>query len=346
MNHDIAPTVLREMPAAAGRPVARAAVPADAEGIIALRSELILPEPLDAEWAALCSARLARRLAPGGDARAYVAEAPDGSLVSCALGLIHPLFPAPAYPEGLAARVHAVATRPEFRRRGLAREVLSALLDRLQADGATLFELHASEEATPLYRELGFAADPALMRMTRLGGPGRRIEEPTGRVQFPQDSYASSVPKSTGSAFVLFTDEYNRPVQLRATYSQVHPWQLPGGTMDHGERPWQTAQRECREETGLRVQGPPRLLASVFGLPGAAWPFSTTGCVFDGGRLTDEQIRSIVLDPDEHDAVRVLPLEEWKPLMPPQDFARLDAVMTARRTGTAAYFDSWGWGDS
>ncbi|MFG2592746.1 NUDIX domain-containing protein [Streptomyces sp. NPDC048438] len=166
------------------------------------------------------------------------------------------------------------------------------------------------------------------------------------RIWLPPEEYASSVPKSTGFACVFFTDKDHRPVQLRATYSRAHPWQFPGGTMDHGERPWQTAQRECREETGIDVEGPPRLLASVFGLPGGDWPFSTTGCVFDGGRLTDEQIRSIVLDPDEHDALRALPVEEWEPLMPPQDFARLEAVMTARLTGTAAYFDSWGWGDS
>ncbi|WP_346172850.1 NUDIX hydrolase [Streptomyces cuspidosporus] len=37
--------------------------------------------------------------------------------------------------------------------------------------------------------------------------------------------------------------------------------------MDKGERPWETAVRECREETGLTVSGPPRLLATVYGLP-------------------------------------------------------------------------------
>lgn len=346
MNREIAPTPTVGTQAGTGRPATRAAGPADAEGIIELRSELILSEPLDAEWTALCSTQLARRLGPDGDARAQVAQTPDGSIVSCALGLIHPLLPAPAYPEGLAARVHAVATRPEFRRRGLAREVLSALLDRLQTDGVTLFELHAGDEARPLYRELGFAASPAMMRMTRLKGAADRTGAPAGRVLLPPEEYAASVPKSTGSAFIFFTDQDDRPVQLRATYSRAHPWQFPGGTMDHGERPWQTAQRECREETGLHVAGPPRLLASVFGPPGGDWPFSTTGCVFDGGRLSEAQIRSIALDPDEHDAVRVLTLPEWEPLMPSQDFARLDAVMTARLTGTTAYFDSWGWGNS
>ena len=68
------------------------------------------------------------------------------------------------------------------------------------------------------------------------------------------------------------------------------------------------------------------------------------GLVFDGGMLTQEQIRGMVLDPSEHDDVRVLPLEEWRPLMPQRDFARLSAVAEARRTGVAAYVDRWDWG--
>ncbi len=35
--------------------------------------------------------------------------------------------------------------------------------------------------------------------------------------------------------------------------------------------------------------------------------------------------------------MRVLPLEEWRALMPVQDFARLTAVSEARRSGAAAY---------
>ncbi|MEU9035047.1 NUDIX hydrolase [Streptomyces sp. NPDC048352] len=54
---------------------------------------------------------------------------------------------------------------------------------------------------------------------------------------------------------MFFTDEDDRPVQLRATYSSAHPWQWPGGVAEAGERPWETAVRECREETGLRVAG-------------------------------------------------------------------------------------------
>ncbi|MER5549767.1 GNAT family N-acetyltransferase, partial [Streptomyces sp. NPDC002589] len=57
---------------------------------------------------------------------------------------------------------------------------------------------------------------------------------------------------------------------------------------------------------------------------------------------TAEQIRAITLDAREHDEARVLPLQQWQPLMPKGDFARLRAVEEARRTGVAAYVDTWG----
>ncbi|NXY94057.1 NUDIX hydrolase [Streptomyces sp. BR123] len=161
----------------------------------------------------------------------------------------------------------------------------------------------------------------------------------------PPEEFAATLPKATAFACLFFTDEQERPVQLRAVYSRSHPWQWPGGGMEEGERPWETALRECREETGIVHDGPPRLLTTVFGLPGRKWPYSSIGFVFDGGRLTAGQIRRIALDPAEHDDVRALPLDRWRNLMPPQDFARLEAAMEARRTGTATYFDTWDWGD-
>lgn len=188
---------------------------------------------------------------------------------------------------------------------------------------------------------------------TTIGSPGaaRRPVVPsirssgeTARSSMTVEQYAETVPKATLWACVYFTDEDDQPLQVHSVYSPAYPWQLVGGTMDPGEPPWQTAVRECREETGITPTGPPRLLATVYGPPGGGWPYSTIGCVFDGGRLTAAQIRGITLDPEEHDEVRVLPLTGWEELMPPSDFARLCTVEEARRTGVAAYFDTWGWG--
>ncbi|MYR46391.1 GNAT family N-acetyltransferase [Streptomyces sp. SID5910] len=311
-----------------------------------MRSAHVLSSPMDEEWIGRSADELASRLAPAGDARAFVIDAPDGALAACALGLIHPVLSAPAYPRGMAARLQIVATHPDFRRRGYARAVVTALVDHLaDAESVTLFELHASVEAQPLYRELGFTGSPALMRMTRLRPAAAAGAPENGPAWMPPEQYAETVLKATAFACVHFTDKDGRPLQLHSVYSPGHPWQMVGGTMDHGERPFETAVRECREETGLTVSGPPRLLATVYGLPGAQWPYSTMGVVFDGGRLTAEQIRGITLDPQEHDEVRVLPLAEWEALMPARDFARLSAVEEARRTGQAAYFGTWDWGN-
>ncbi|MEU9303294.1 NUDIX hydrolase [Streptomyces sp. NPDC048269] len=111
---------------------------------------------------------------------------------------------------------------------------------------------------------------------------------------------------------------------------------------EHGERPWETPVRECREETGFHLPGPPRLLATVFGL-GKDWPPATAGFVFDGGRLSSGELAAIVLDPDEHDQVRALTVPEWRDLMPGRDHARLEAVVAARRAGIPTYFDTWDW---
>ncbi|WP_412075683.1 GNAT family N-acetyltransferase [Streptomyces xanthophaeus] len=111
----------------------RLATPADAAEISRLRSENILSEPLNTFWLDRCTDQLAERLAPEGDARAYVVDATDGRLASCALGLVHKVLPAPNYPKGLAVRIHAVATDPDHRRRGHAKAALTALLDHLEA---------------------------------------------------------------------------------------------------------------------------------------------------------------------------------------------------------------------
>ncbi|MGW7787259.1 GNAT family N-acetyltransferase [Streptomyces tricolor] len=77
---------------------------------------------------------------PGGDARAYVIDATDKGLASCALAFLQPLPPAPKYPKGLAARIHAVAAEPSYRRRGYAKAALATLLEHLEQHSVTRYE--------------------------------------------------------------------------------------------------------------------------------------------------------------------------------------------------------------
>jgi 8-oxo-dGTP pyrophosphatase MutT (NUDIX family) len=111
--------------------------------------------------------------------------------------------------------------------------------------------------------------------------------------------------------------------------------------MDPGETPWETAVRECHEETGIVFEGEPRLLGTHFvSARGEEWPANHIGFIFDGGILTDSQLRSIVLDPDEHSEFRVRTLAEWQREMTPGNFARLAEIDRARRSGTTVYVET------
>ncbi|MET9931675.1 MULTISPECIES: NUDIX hydrolase [unclassified Streptomyces] len=156
----------------------------------------------------------------------------------------------------------------------------------------------------------------------------------------PPAEYVATLPRATAYACLYFTDTGGRPFQMRATYHSG-TWQWPGGNMDPGETPWETAVRECHEETGIVFTGEPRLLGTHFTTDrGDDWPANHIGFVFDGGELTDEQIAAVVLDPEEHSEYALRTLEEWGREMDPAEFGRLAAVDRARRTGIPVYLEA------
>ncbi|MBL1112872.1 NUDIX domain-containing protein [Streptomyces sp. 110] len=142
--------------------------------------------------------------------------------------------------------------------------------------------------------------------------------------------YVRTVPHHTVYGCLYIRDEHDRPVQLRSVYGD-RQWQFPGGNADAGEDPLETARREAAEETGLELgQGRPRLLLTHYLRPGTRWPLGKIGFIFDGGRLSSEQLRRIRLDPAEHDLWAIHDLAEWRQLMGELPFARLDAIERTR----------------
>ncbi|MFP8887991.1 NUDIX domain-containing protein [Streptomyces mangrovi] len=162
-------------------------------------------------------------------------------------------------------------------------------------------------------------------------------DEPAGLpFPMPQAEYLATLPKATVYACVYFTDTRGRAVQLRSVYGR-RLWQIPGGNMDPGEDPFQAAVRETYEETGLRIEGPrPLLLAHYIRSDPAEAPLAKVGFCFDGGTLSDEEIASIRLDPEEHDRWAVEEWPVWERLMTPEGYRRLAALAEARRTGRAS----------
>jgi len=107
------------------------------------------------EWQQEGERQVRERL--GSDLAVLVVEHPDdGSLVSAAAGTVARRLPVPRNPAGRAGYVQWVATEPGFRRRGLARLTMEALLTWFEGAGVPNVELHATSDGEALYRSLGF----------------------------------------------------------------------------------------------------------------------------------------------------------------------------------------------
>jgi ribosomal protein S18 acetylase RimI-like enzyme len=80
-------------------------------------------------------------------------------LAASGAGTISTRLPSPNNPTARVGYIQWVATDPDARRRGHAREVMAALLDWYDERQVVVVELHATTDGEPLYRSLGFGVE-------------------------------------------------------------------------------------------------------------------------------------------------------------------------------------------
>jgi GNAT superfamily N-acetyltransferase len=100
---------------------------------------------------------LARALADGSY-RHWLAVDGSGGVAGGGGVLLCPWPANPADPCTQRAVILNVYTEPEFRRRGIARQVMRAILEWVRQQGFRAVNLHASAEGRQLYEKLGFEA--------------------------------------------------------------------------------------------------------------------------------------------------------------------------------------------
>ncbi|MGW2488034.1 NUDIX domain-containing protein [Streptomyces sp. NPDC001606] len=126
-------------------------------------------------------------------------------------------------------------------------------------------------------------------------------------------SYIASLPRVLVGAAALFRDAEGRVLLVEPNYRDG--WALPGGTVesDDGESPRQGARRETLEEIGLDRE-PGRLLA-VDWVVGPGRP-PLVAYLYDGGVLTETDLKAIRLQEEELLSWRLVPRAELADHLP------------------------------
>jgi 8-oxo-dGTP diphosphatase len=133
------------------------------------------------------------------------------------------------------------------------------------------------------------------------------------------------IPVSAGA---LIFDRADRLLILKPTYKSG--WTIPGGVMEaDGESPWEACRREVREETGIEVARG-RLAAVDFRRPRPDRPGGVR-FLFDCGKVSDQALSGLVLQPEEISESRLVPLADALVLLRGPIRRRVRAATRGRR---------------
>ena len=125
----------------------------------------------------------------------------------------------------------------------------------------------------------------------------------------PAPAYFASLPKVISSAAVILRDETGRVLIEDPNYRDH--WLLPGGSVDPGEDPRQTAEREVREELGLTVQVGRLLTVDWKGSDALRSAPMGVHFLFDAGMIPAAELEaSVVVQQEELDGWRLVPEAE------------------------------------
>ncbi|MGD0560818.1 MAG: NUDIX hydrolase [Streptosporangiaceae bacterium] len=156
----------------------------------------------------------------------------------------------------------------------------------------------------------------------------------------PPQEYYASLPKHIASGAAIFHDPEGRFLLVKPSYRDT--WELPGGGMDAGEYPLETAHREIREEIGLDVTLG-RLLVIDWVPPRPDGRPALANFVFNGDALINSEAQQrIRLQSDELTAWRMAGPQEWDTLLPPHTARRMRACADALAAGSTFYLEH-GW---
>jgi len=91
-----------------------------------------------------------------GTLHSWLATADDGDVLGGGIVIITPRLSRPHFPRCHEASILNVYVYPEYRRRGIGRQIMRAMIEWCREAGFNYVSLHASEDGRALYESLGF----------------------------------------------------------------------------------------------------------------------------------------------------------------------------------------------
>ncbi|MFH8572059.1 NUDIX domain-containing protein [Streptomyces sp. NPDC017993] len=141
----------------------------------------------------------------------------------------------------------------------------------------------------------------------------------------------------TLAAGVLLFDDQDRVLLVDPTYKPG--WEFPGGIVEPGEAPAHAGVREVAEELGIQLPRAPRLLVLDWEAPKPPG-YGGLRLLFDGGTLTADRIREVLLPGAELRDWRFATEAEAEDMLPPVRWNRLRWALRAREQGCPLHLEA------
>lgn len=133
----------------------------DIDDLIRLRIDFLtmdqgrLSDQNEKEIRAQLKVYLAKHI-PLEDFIAVIAKHPTGKIASAAFLIIQERPANPSFITGLTGTLLNVVTYPEFRRKGIASQVIGEIINEARQKGVSSIDLYATDDGKELYKKLGF----------------------------------------------------------------------------------------------------------------------------------------------------------------------------------------------
>lgn len=153
----------------------------------------------------------------------------------------------------------------------------------------------------------------------------------------PKKEYFESLYKMPISAGILLFNDKRELLILKPTYREGYL--IPGGGIEKNESPKEGLKREIREEIGLDLEIGEILCFNYYPNNEMDFDNAEIQLIFYGGVLSQNEINSIVLNPEEHHSFCFVPLDEALSLVNPYLSKTIASCMKALEREKTFYLE-------